>query len=124
MAVPRDFAGSNKRLVSPVGLESIILPLPVYGSGRESISCWELSDAELAVINESRCIWVSVAGGMSQPPIGVSGFPMMEARDCDGILIKYNPDDPVPPGPIRGIETLDVNPLILPKAPEGPNGRN
>src|SRR4051812_40092374 len=107
MAEPRKFSGSNRILGAPSGLESIVIPLHVYGSGKESISCWKLTPEELEVVNESGCIWVSVASGESQPPIYISGFPLMEARDSEGNLIKYSPDDPNIKA-ASGIDTLEL----------------
>jgi len=104
MASPKDFAGSNKLLKGPPGYEDRIGDLPVYNSGVESISRWALSREELQAVVESGDVWVSVAAGSSQPPMKVSGFPLMELRDENGKTSKYDPDAGLIPRPVRIIE--------------------
>lgn len=89
MADPRKFSGYNNILQGPPGLEDIIRPLPVHHTGKEVISCWVLTDAEKNAIAESGIVWLSVACERL-PPVFVSGLPLMQQHDDDGLLVKYD----------------------------------
>ncbi len=91
MAQAIDFCGSNKRLVPAPGTEDMVGNLHVHTNGREVISCWKLTPEELAHVNRTGEIWLSVASGKTAPPVYIAGFPMMEATDLDtGQLTDYH----------------------------------
>lgn len=46
--------------------------LPVARTGGQSVSCWELTDAEVAEIVRTKRAWLHV-WGMQHPPVCVSG---------------------------------------------------
>jgi hypothetical protein len=93
MANPIPFCGSNKRLTPAKGTEDNVSILHVHSNGRENISCWRLAPEELAHVQKTGEIWVSVASGESSPPIFITGFPLMQARDQDsGELQTYHTD--------------------------------
>lgn len=67
---PTEFAGQNYVLAAPDGVENVA-PLPVFRNGACCVSCWELSDDELAEITRSRRVFLSVFMGATQPPVYV-----------------------------------------------------
>lgn len=78
MAKPVNFEKANKIWLGDV--EKDIADLPVNQEGDESISCWELSADELAVVQETGRVWLYVLG--RQPPVFISGkYPFKEADD-------------------------------------------
>src|SRR6266567_5307406 len=89
MADPRKFSGYNNVLQAPPGLEEFIRPLPVHHTGKEAISCWQLTEAEKHAVAETGLVWIVVAGDR-HPPIMLSGLPMMQAHDANGLLEKYD----------------------------------
>lgn len=67
---PIEFKEQNRTLGKPEGMtDEECSSLPVYANGSECISCWQLSDEELKKILETKCIWVGVLSGNTQPPI-------------------------------------------------------
>jgi hypothetical protein len=76
------FCGFNKRLVPAPGTEHEVGTLHVHANEREAISCWRLSPEELAIVNRTGEVWLSVMG-RTTPPVFVSGVPLMEAHDQD-----------------------------------------
>ena len=93
MADPVDFGGSNATAIAPEGLEEEVRDMPVFSDGVQTISCWHLSAQELAIIANTKCVWLSVrAAGM--PPVLVSGDAMVQ---FDGGPSK--PEIPLPMAP-------------------------
>ena len=94
MAVPVDFAGSNANLAPGAGTEDRVGHLPCFmGPQGEVIARWKLSDAEKALVLERGEIWTSqMTFGNPFQPFLVSGFPLMEHKDAQGTLLKYDPD--------------------------------
>jgi hypothetical protein len=82
MARAKDFNGSNKVLKGPEG--SDVVDLHVYNNDRESISCWVLSDAEREKVARTGEVWLCVMAGSTQPPVVISGFPLMTLVDENG----------------------------------------
>jgi len=70
MGTPVEFDGQNFVLQPPRGAENI-RPLPIFRNGKCCVSCWELSDEEIAEIMKSRRVYLSVVLGDTQPPVFV-----------------------------------------------------
>lgn len=70
MGIPVEFEGHNHVLRAPGGAENVT-PLPIFRNGTCCVSCWELSDDEIAEIVKSRRIYLSVFFGNTQPPVFV-----------------------------------------------------
>jgi hypothetical protein len=70
MGTPVAFEGANVILQPPSGSENIA-PLPIFRNGTCCVSCWELSDEEIAEIVKSRRVYLSVFFGKTQPPVFV-----------------------------------------------------
>lgn len=65
-----EFDGQNLVLQPPTGAENV-RPLPIFRNGFCCVSCWELTDEELAEIVRTRRVFISVFSGNTQPPVYV-----------------------------------------------------
>jgi hypothetical protein len=83
MAEGVHFHGANMRLGPPRGAENVE-PLHTYTNGTCSVSCWQLSEEELAEINRTGCVYVSILSGRTQPPVFVAPESIMR-----GFLVDY-----------------------------------
>ena len=72
MAQPLAFAEANLILYPPEGMEDDVMPLHVRATDCSAVSCWKLSEKELAEIQRTGVVWLSVMGGR-MPPVMVSG---------------------------------------------------
>ena len=72
MANAVGFEGANKVFHAPKGMETC-RDLQVFQSSEEIISCWRFSEDELAEINRTGVVWLSVSGTVT-PPVSVSGI--------------------------------------------------
>lgn len=82
MANPSGFPQANVTLGPPPGYADAVVPLPVCRlPAGQLVSCWELTALELEEIARTGKIYLSVWGGLTQPPVQVSGFldPLLEA---------------------------------------------
>lgn len=84
MASPVDFPGSNRLLGAPRGMEATVAPLHTFNNKVCSVSCWELSAAELEEIARTGRVWLSVFAGASQPPVYVGS-----ASAVRGVVADY-----------------------------------
>ncbi|NSY10818.1 hypothetical protein G6L14_02155 [Agrobacterium vitis] len=69
MAQPVKFDGANMVLRAPAGQEETVFDLYTFTNGACSVSCWELSAEELAEVNRTGRVFLSVFSGRSQPPV-------------------------------------------------------
>lgn len=67
---PIDFPQANVKMIAPVGQEDRVYSMFAHRTddGR-TISCWTLDDKELAMISESKQVWLSIMGNM--PPLSL-----------------------------------------------------
>ena len=72
MAYPVKFDGANSYLGPPPGSENVT-GLYTFTNGVNSVSCWELSEAEIAEILKTKRVFLSALSGRSQPPVFVGG---------------------------------------------------
>lgn len=70
MAKPTDFPGTNLLLVGPAGRDDVS-PMHVFTNGMFCVSCWELTDEEIAEITRARKVFLCVMSGGNQPPVYV-----------------------------------------------------
>ncbi len=67
---PVDFPEAQRVLRKPEGMsDEECGPLPVFTNGTCCISCWELSDDEMATLLHTRRLWLWVHSGITQPPV-------------------------------------------------------
>jgi hypothetical protein len=83
MATGENFHGANMVLQPPPGSENVE-PLHTFTNGYCSVSCWRLSAEELAEVNRTGCVFVSILSGRTQPPVFVSTESVMR-----GFLVDY-----------------------------------
>lgn len=66
---PIEFKEQNKILLKPEGMsDEECGMLPIFTNGQECISCWQLSDEEIEKLKETKCIWLGLIAGGTQPP--------------------------------------------------------
>ncbi|MDX0251164.1 hypothetical protein GOC31_20925 [Sinorhizobium meliloti] len=70
MGIPVQFSGANMLLRAPEGAENVS-DMHTFTNGMCSVSCWELSAEELAEVNRTGRIYLSVFSGRTQPPVYV-----------------------------------------------------
>ncbi|MDW9573405.1 hypothetical protein GOA73_08450 [Sinorhizobium meliloti] len=70
MGAPVQFEGANMLLRAPEGAENVS-DMHTFTNGMCSVSCWQLSADELAEINRTGRIYLSVFSGRTQPPVFV-----------------------------------------------------
>lgn len=70
MGTPVKFSGYNVNLMPPLNSENIAA-IPVFNNGVCTVSCWELSDEEVAEIVKSRRVFLTVLFGKTSPPVYV-----------------------------------------------------
>jgi hypothetical protein len=70
MAETIRFHGANTRLLAPAGVENVG-ELHTFTNGCCSVSCWQLTPAEIDEVMRTGCVFVSVLSGRTQPPIFV-----------------------------------------------------
>lgn len=76
MAKPVGFGGANSLMLAPEG-DSECLDLQVFNDGNQVISCWQLSDTEIANLIETRCVWLSIKGA-GMPRVLLSGEALVD----------------------------------------------
>ncbi|WP_454287102.1 hypothetical protein [Rhizobium arsenicireducens] len=84
MAEAIRFAGANMVLGAPEGQEETCSDLYTYTNGACSVSCWQLSADELAEVNRTGRIFLSVFSGRTQPPVFVG-----DEEAVRGLVVDY-----------------------------------
>jgi hypothetical protein len=81
---PIEFPEANKVLIHPPGMtEEECGDLHVHQTDDgKMISCWELSEEELAAINKTKRVWLWVWGA-TQPPVAIDGANPFEERESN-----------------------------------------
>ena len=74
MAAPIRFPEANLVLGPPQGCEDSVNALTVRRLEGSLVSCWQLTAEELAEIQRTGVIWLSVWGRQTQPPVLVTAF--------------------------------------------------
>jgi hypothetical protein len=82
MANAIDFAGSNRKLLPPQGAENVEA-LHTYTNGMCSVSCWELTQEELAEVIRTGRVFLTVLSGTTQPPVFVGSEDIMRSFVVD-----------------------------------------
>lgn len=83
MGIPVQFSGVNMLLRAPEGAENVS-DMHTFTNGICSVSCWELSAEELAEINRTGRIFLSVFSGRTQPPVYVG-----DEESCRSIVVDF-----------------------------------
>lgn len=75
MPTPELFPEANVVLGPPKGVsDEECGTLPVRRNGETLVSCWRLSPAEIEEIQRTGCVWLSIWGQVTQPPVLVAAF--------------------------------------------------
>ena len=74
MATPERFPEANLLLGPPQGCETDVNPLPVRRLEGCLVSCWRLTAEELAEVQRTGVVWLSVWGRRTQPPVMVTAI--------------------------------------------------
>lgn len=83
MAQGVGFEGANFVFRAPKNMTADeCADLPTFVSEGQIISCWRLSDEEIATITKTGVIWLSIVG-MGMPPVSIaaSGLVSIDGRD-------------------------------------------
>jgi len=82
---PIEFNEQNKVLLKPESMtDEECKSLPVFSNGDECVSCWQLSDEEIEKLKETKCVWLGVLSGSTQPPVFLSVDYPFETRKNNG----------------------------------------
>lgn len=75
MAHGVDFQGSNRYYGPPQGKEDAVVGIPAFTNGVCVITCWKLTDEEIAEISKTKRVYVSMMSGSNLCPhyIGLEG---------------------------------------------------
>jgi hypothetical protein len=106
MGYPVDFTGTNQTLL---GGRPDVADMRVFNNGVCNVSCWELSEAELAAVAKSGRVYISVLSGESSPPVFVGSQATVRALVADygsGPWKEQRRNDE-PELPLRKHERLD-----------------
>ena len=79
MASGVGFEGANRVYQAPPG-DTNCVDLETYANGEQVISCWRLSEDEIAEVVRTGVVWVSVPGD-SIYPMHVSGEALLTIND-------------------------------------------
>lgn len=78
---PVNFKFQNGVLSPPKGMEEEVVPLPIFHDGEWTVSCWEVTDAEIEEISKTKRVWLAVQG-KTHPPLSIMGLsPLKEQSD-------------------------------------------
>jgi hypothetical protein len=80
-----DFPDANKKLTTA-------LPVPVFTDGRSCVSCWQMSEEELAQANANGGkVWLGVVSGASQPTVFLTTeSPIPTALQAEPLTDSYD----------------------------------
>lgn len=68
MAQAVDFKGKNRTLLPPPGAENVAA-IPAFNNGICTVTCWELSEEEIAEIIRTKQVFLAVMYGHTTPPV-------------------------------------------------------
>ena len=91
MGQPTKFDGCNTVMRAPEGAENV-QDMHVFRTRHSCVSCWEISPAELAEINSTGRVFLSVLMGGQQPPVYVGS-----ESACRDVLVDFGPVWPLAP---------------------------
>lgn len=87
MAHAIDFPGSNFTFTAPPGRDDVSdLHTFRQPNGPSNVSCWQLTPEELAEVNRTGCIWLSVMSGRAFFPTFVGSESV-----CRSVVVDYGP---------------------------------
>ena len=73
MATPSEFPQQNRVFTAPATMTSDECgTLPAFSDGQQHISCWVLTEEEVAEVRATGRVWLAVAG-QGQPPVWIAG---------------------------------------------------
>lgn len=78
-----DFAGTNIVMRAPPGREETVNDVRAFRNAMCCVTCWQLSDAELAEIARTRRVYLSVFMGGGRPPVYAGGEDEVRAITVD-----------------------------------------
>lgn len=97
MANPVGFEGANMVFTAPDTMKPReCSDLEVFKQDNLIVSCWRLSKEEIAKINETGVVWLSIIGA-SLPPVKVQATGALDIRGSDPIAQPYIKPAPLTP---------------------------
>ena len=97
MADPVVFVGANLPLGPPPGRPDV-RPIQVFRNRACLVSCWQLSEAELAEIVRTGRVYLAVMG-FGMPPVFVASESEMRAFTVDAGPLPKQAEQPLTPNP-------------------------
>lgn len=91
MANPVGFAGARGVADAAPGDEDKVRPLPMFMDYRQIISCWRLTERELAEVAKTGVVWLSLTNIGVIPPVYVSGKALVEVDGEPSTAEPYFP---------------------------------
>lgn len=90
MAQPVDFIGTNTIMKAPTGREETVNDVRAFTNEQYCVTCWHLTDEEVAEVNRTGRIFLSVHYGGGMPPVFVGGEDAVREMtvDYDGTFPK------------------------------------
>lgn len=89
MGSPVQFDGANVVMRAPEGADNV-QDMYVFRTRHSCVSCWQLTPEELAEINRTGTVFLSVLTGGIQPPVYVGS-----ESSARGVMIDFGPIWPV-----------------------------
>lgn len=90
---PIDFLQSTKVLQRPSTMaEDECQSLPVWGDGKQCVSCWKATFKERVKILFTGKVWLGVLSGRTQPPVFMSGEDIFEKAPLKARILAFLAD--------------------------------
>lgn len=91
MSNPVGFEGANSIMQAPKGAgPEECSDLQVFRTTDQIISCWRLTDVEIANVVETGVVWLSIKG-QGMPPVMISGDALVEIEGRPSKAEPYIP---------------------------------
>ncbi len=85
MGAPTHFEGANVLMKAPEGAENV-QDMHVYRTRHSCVSCWTFTPEELAEINRTGRVFLSVLAAGQQPPVYVGS-----ESTCREVMVDFGP---------------------------------
>lgn len=108
MGIPADFPGANKVYRAPDGREDVG-DLAVFFNGSAIVSAWKLDPAELAEVNRTGTVFLSVLSGGVLFPVAVGSEESIRLMVADYGQVWQRSAQPAP---VQSAPALDMGGLV------------
>lgn len=96
MATPVGFEGADHVYAAPPGEEHRVQDLAVSLFDDHTVSCWRLTDEELAEVNRTGVVWLKIMGHGIYP-VYISGEALVVFADGEGGTRPAKAEPAMPP---------------------------